>query len=199
MNTLSCLANKNKVKMLTQNLFYSSIIGRLVEFDDDENNSSTDTQLEKTGNSLYRRQPVVSPYCSFYQLKKSILNDLEELLNSRRTIASCPESYTELTQSLFVYGLKDVTANDIFDLSVISDLKTDIEQTIDMFETRLSQVTVELSSNSSPVDNNAIKEMALSNDIRFSINAMIDVTPIKEPVVFDTRFDLIKGNYTITM
>ena len=71
----------------------SSIIDRLIDL---EPNLSTDPQVSRSQ--------------SVSQLKASLRRDLEWLLNTRRNPDAAPDTYEELSQSLYNYGLPDVTS-----------------------------------------------------------------------------------------
>jgi type VI secretion system protein ImpF len=61
-----------------------------------------------------------------------------------------------------------------------------IERTISRFEPRLKNVTVQIEA---PGQN--------ARDLRFRITAMLVLEPITEPVIFDTYFDVGRGEYKI--
>ena len=65
-------------------------------------------------------------------------------------------------------------------------LRQVIERTISRFEPRLRNVNVQIEA----LGQNA-------RDIRFRITAMLVLEPITEPVIFDTYFDVSRGEYKI--
>lgn len=139
---------------------------------------------------LIDREPDVSaePVQEFSvgQIKDGVARDLENLLNTRRTIIPVPSSYREVSDSLFLYGLPDFTAQNPKSIPVRQHLRLEIEKTIARFEPRLKNVAVHMDS---PV--------GITGGLRFRINAVLVVDPIAEPVVFDTRYDLQRSKYSI--
>jgi len=121
----------------------------------------------------------------FRQIMSSVRRDLENLLNTRRFILSMPASFSELGNSLLVYGLPDFSSRNPTQVSVMDQLRLEIAKTIARFEPRLKNVNVTVGSAGS------------RRDLRFRISAVLVVDPISEPVVFDTNFDLNRGSYSI--
>jgi type VI secretion system protein ImpF len=122
----------------------------------------------------------------FRQVMASVRRDLENLLNTRRVIITPPVSFTEVTNSLFVYGLPDFSSRNPTRVSVMDQLRLEITKTIVRFESRLRNVNVVVDSTGS------------SRDLRFRISAVLVVDPISEPVVFNTDFDLNRSSYSIS-
>ena len=132
-------------------------------------------------------EPVQYRLLSIGQIKASVVRDLENLLNTRRYIFSPPIAYREVNNSLFVYGLRDFTAQSPKSVSVRQQLRQDVEKTISRFEPRLKNVTVHLET---PTE----KE----RNLRFRISGLLVVEPVAEPVTFDTYFDVNRGEYVIS-
>ncbi|MEA3546654.1 MAG: type VI secretion system baseplate subunit TssE [Thermodesulfobacteriota bacterium] len=139
---------------------------------------------------LIDQEPDVSaepaPEFSVGQIKDTVARDLENLLNTRRTIIPVSSSYREVSDSLVLYGLPDFTSSNPANVSVRSKLRLEIEKTITRFEPRLKNVAVHIDS-----------PAGTGRDLRFRINAVLVVDPIVEPVVFDTRYDLHRSKYSI--
>ena len=66
-------------------------------------------------------------------------------------------------------------------------IRQDIEKTIARFEPRLKNLTVQLET---PTQND--------RNFRFRITGVLVVEPIREPVSFDTYFDINRGEYRIS-
>ncbi len=132
-------------------------------------------------------EPVRQRSYTIAQIKASVVRDLENLLNTRRSILPVPAEYREVNNSLFVYGLGDFTAKNPRNPSVKQQLRSDIEKTISRFERRLKNVTVRIEAE----DKN-------ERNIRFRINGMLVADPVTEPVTFDTYFDINRGQYFIS-
>jgi type VI secretion system protein ImpF len=120
-------------------------------------------------------------------LKSAVIRDLENLLNTRRLILLPSTILREVNNSLWVYGLQDYTAQNPKSTSVRQHLRLEIEKTIRCFEPRLKNVAVKLE----------VSEQKERN-LRFRITALLVVEPIEEPVLFDTFFDISRGEYKIT-
>lgn len=132
-------------------------------------------------------EPVRFRFANISQIKASVVRDLENLLNTKRQIMVPPAAYKELNNSLFVYGLRDFTSQNPKSSSVMQQLRRDIEKTIVRFEPRLKNMNVEIEKNRTN-----------QSSIYFRITGLLVVEPIKEPVTFDTYFDINRGKYIIS-
>jgi len=133
------------------------------------------------------REPVQYRFLTIGQAKASVARDLENILNTKRTILVPPNSCKELNSSLFLYGLPDFTAQNPKSAMVRQFLRQQIEKTITRFEPRLRNIKVNF-------------EISMQNErtLGFRINGLLVVDPVTEPVTFDTYFDVIKGEYVIS-
>jgi len=132
-------------------------------------------------------EPVQYRLVSIGQIKASVIRDLENLLNTRRQILILPVEYSQVNDSLFVYGLQDFTSKNPGSPFVRQQLRQDIEKTISRFEPRLKNVSVHLETT---VQN--------KRNLRFRIKGLLVVEPVAEPVTFDTYFNVNKGEYIIS-
>jgi type VI secretion system protein ImpF len=98
-----------------------------------------------------------------------------------------PVEYSQVNDSLFVYGLQDFTSKNPGSPFVRQQLRLDIEKSISRFEPRLKNVTVHLETTAHNERN-----------LRFRIKGLLVVEPVAEPVTFDTYFDANKGEYIIS-
>ena len=133
------------------------------------------------------REPVRHRVLSINQIKASVIRDLENLLNARRQITPVPAEYREVSNSLFVYGLRDFTSEDPRSPSIKQQLRNDVEKTISRFDSRLRNVIVRLEASAQNERN-----------VRFRISGLLVVDPVTEPVTFDTFFDINRGEYVIS-
>ncbi len=124
---------------------------------------------------------------SVRRLKASLRRDLEWLLNTRRNPEEVPETYEELFRSLCNYGLPDVTSMALNSPRDRQRLLRHIEQTIEIFESRLAGVRVRA------VDNISSGPRIL----RFQIEALLKMDPAPEQVLFDTVLQLNSGEYQV--
>jgi type VI secretion system protein ImpF len=131
--------------------------------------------------------PPASRSQSVRQIKASLRRDLEWLLNTRRNPDEAPETYEELSRSLYNYGLPDVTSMALNSPRDRQRLLRHIEQTIEIFEPRLTGTRVRAvdTSGSSP------------RLLRFQIEALLKMDPAPEQILFDTVLQLNSGEYKI--
>jgi type VI secretion system protein ImpF len=113
------------------------------------------------------------------QLKNSVKNNLENLLNTRRRLTVWPEGLEELKQSLLTYGIPDFFGINMSTPEVRAALTKDIEETILYHEPRVLKVDVELTDNSERWD----------GTLKFRICVLLLASPEPEEVSFDTELD----------
>ena len=140
----------------------------------------TDTELKLGLDSLMSRAQSVR------QLKASLRHDLEWLLNTRRTPDEAPDSMAELQQSLFNYGLPDMSSLSINSTKDQARLSWLLESAIAIFEPRLEAVKVGME----PVAPG-------SRMLRFQIEGMLRMDPAPERISFDTVLELTSGSYQV--
>jgi type VI secretion system protein ImpF len=131
-------------------------------------------------NALTRAQSV-------RQLKVSLRRDLEWLLNSRRTPEAVNGEFQELEQSLYNFGLPDVTSLSWDSSRDRSRLARMIEQVLQTFEPRLSGVRV-VAVAAAP---------GAQHVMRFQIEGLLDMDPSPEHISFDTLLQLSSGEYQV--
>ena len=131
-------------------------------------------------NALTRAQSV-------RQLKVSLRRDLEWLLNSRRTPEAVNGEFQELEQSLYNFGLPDVTSLSWDSSRDRSRLARMIEQVLNTFEPRLSGVRV-VAVAAAP---------GAQHVMRFQIEGLLDMDPSPEHISFDTLLQLSSGEYQV--
>jgi len=125
---------------------------------------------------------------SVRQLKDSLRRDLEWLLNTRRNPEEAPETYQELSRSLYNYGLPDVTSMALNSPRDRQRLIREIERTIEIFEPRLDGARVR-----------ALEDNTSSGPriLRFQIEALLKMDPAPEQILFDTVLQLNTGEYQV--
>lgn len=119
-------------------------------------------------------------------VRHAVLRDVENLLNTRRSIVEPPESYHQVLNSLFTYGVEDFVAKNPKSPQVRQALKRTIQETVTRFEPRLRNVTVDFRT-----------DEEYSQNLRFSVRATLHADPIREPIYFDTWFSASRGEYKI--
>ncbi len=123
---------------------------------------------------------------SLADLKISIKRDLEWLLNTRHNGVEIAETLEELNESLAVYGLPDLTSLSVNSSTEQSRLAKSLENAIRIFEPRFINVKISLE----PIDNT-------DRQLKFRIEAHLDIEPIPEPVSFDTVLQVGSGEFAI--
>ena len=131
-------------------------------------------------------EPVQRRFATINQVRDAVVRDLENLLNTRRSIHPVPEVDGQVAASLFTYGVRDFISYSPRSPSVRQQIRQEIERVIVQFEPRLRNVSVRL-------DSSAGSERTL----RFRISALLVVDPVTAPVTFDTCFDINRGDYII--
>ena len=157
--------------------------------------SRTDHEIRLTPSILDRlldfepqmsQEPPRSQAQSLADLKKSVKRDLEWLLNTRHNPIEIPETLEELNESLAVYGLPDLTSLSVRNPNEQNRLAKAIETAIRVFEPRFINVKVSLE----PID-------STDRQLRFHIEAHLDIEPVPEPVSFDTVLQVGSGEFAI--
>jgi type VI secretion system protein ImpF len=124
---------------------------------------------------------------SVRQLKVSLRRDLEWLLNSRRTPEAVGSEFQELEQSLYNFGLPDVTSLSWDSSRDRGRLARMIEQVLHTFEPRLKSIRVVAAESSA----------GAQHVMRFQIEGMLDMDPSPEHISFDTLLQLSSGEYQV--
>lgn len=119
-------------------------------------------------------------------IRQALIRDLENLFNTRQTFEVPEEGFPEVISSVYGYGLRDFSSENPKSPFVRRRLRQEIEETIARFEPRLKNVTVRLDD-----PDEAYRTFS------FRITGILEVEPISEPVVFDTYFDVNRGEYVI--
>lgn len=146
-----------------------SVLDRLLDFDP---RSSTEAPKSQS--------------TSLAELKKSVKRDLEWLLNTRQNGIEIPETLEEVNESLAVYGLPDLTSLSARNPNEQNRLAKALETALRIFEPRFINVKVSLE----PIDNT-------DRQLRFRIEAHLDVEPAPEPISFDTVLSVGSGEFAV--
>lgn len=135
-----------------------------------------------------KQEPAPTRSQSVRLLKVSVRRDLEWLLNTRQSPDAAGDEYTELSKSLFNYGLPDFSSMSFDNPKDRARLLRHLENTIRIFEPRLESPRVV------PVQTDG----SLTNrTIRFQIEGLLKMDPAPEQVTFDTVLNLSSGEYQI--
>jgi type VI secretion system protein ImpF len=132
-------------------------------------------------------EPPLTRAQSVRQLKASLRRDLEWLLNTRRRPDAVDTEFKELEQSLFNYGLPDISSMSWDSARDRSRLTRMIEKTIGMFEPRVKRLKVVAADAGS----------GAKHVLRFQIEGLLDMDPAPEHISFDTVLQLSSGDIQI--
>ena len=119
--------------------------------------------------------------------REAVLRDVEWLLNTRRVAFPAPAALTELQQSVYHYGLADMTAISPRSPEARRQLLRQIEEVIAQFEPRLSNVRA----------SEAKSETFSGRHLRFLVQATLHVETETEPIVFDTVLEPASGRFSV--
>ncbi len=123
-------------------------------------------------------------------LKTSLCRDLQNLLNASRVLSVIPERYAALKTSLLNYGLPDLQSIEVREDHDLGHLCRLIEESIQAFEPRLQGVRVR------PVVD-ADDKKPIDRRVRFEIEAVLVVEPLREPVLFSSSLDIASGEFAV--
>lgn len=123
---------------------------------------------------------------SLRELKLAVRRDLEWLLNTRCT-TEVDENLEETRNSVAFYGLPDFTGMSAKNPAEQKRLSKVMESALQTFEPRFLDLKVTLE----PPSN-------LDRQLRFRIEARLDVEPTPEPIAFDTVLQLGSGDFVVT-
>ncbi len=123
---------------------------------------------------------------SLAELKTSVKRDLEWLLNTRHNGVEIAETLEELNHSMAIYGLPDLASLSVRNPEEQNRLSKSIENALRIFEPRFINVRVSLE----PVDNT-------DRQLKFRIEAHLDIEPVPEPISFDTVLQVGSGEFAV--
>jgi type VI secretion system protein ImpF len=132
------------------------------------------------------KDPPRSQRQSLAELKLSVKRDLEWLLNTRHNGIDIPETLEELNESLAVYGLPDLTSLSVTNPDEQARISKAIEAALRVFEPRFVNVRVGIE----PIN-------STDRQLRFRIEAHLDIEPVAEPISFDTVVQVGSGEFAI--
>lgn len=136
------------------------------------------------------RQPTDPPQSwdqSVRAMKEAVMRDVEWLLNTRRVIEAAPDAHPELQQSVYDFGLPDISSLNSDASTTRQFLLQQVEQAIRTFEPRF--IDVRVSEGEANVDG--------SRRIRFVIEALLRMDPNPEHVLFDTVLETVSGRFSV--
>ncbi|HEY3454188.1 MAG TPA: type VI secretion system baseplate subunit TssE [Bryobacteraceae bacterium] len=134
-----------------------------------------------------RTEAPITREKSVRMMRAAVQRDLEALLNTIRIAETVPETYTELRDSLWLYGLPDINSISLQNQQDEERLLRGLERAIQQFEPRLSRVRV-----------TSYDRILKSRQIvEFHVEAMLMIEPAPERIAFDTILEIGKGSYRV--
>ncbi|MGB7069391.1 MAG: type VI secretion system baseplate subunit TssE [Pyrinomonadaceae bacterium] len=124
---------------------------------------------------------------SLRELKQSVRRDLEWLFNTRCYLKSFDIDLEESQKSVAFYGLPDFTGLSVSSPTEQKRFTYELESAIRTFEPRFLDVDIKLEPISST-----------DRQLRFRIEARLDVEPTPEPISFDTVVQIGNGQFSVT-
>lgn len=146
-----------------------SVLDRLLDFD-----PKTTTESPKSRST------------SLADLRQAVRRDVEWLLNTRASIDPAGTDLREARKSVVCFGIPDFTGIVMSGAAEQKRLVASIENAIKTFEPRFLDPRVVLE----PINE-------LDRQLRFRIEARLDVDPAPVPVVFDSTLQSGAGGYTV--
>ncbi|MBT8340224.1 MAG: type VI secretion system baseplate subunit TssE [Desulfatitalea sp.] len=119
-------------------------------------------------------------------VRRAVLRDVENLLNTRRAVELGPDCTGYLKNSLYSYGIEDYTAKNPKNPQVRQALKHTIKEALTRFEPRLKNTEVTFNP-----------EEGSHHNLCFAVTATLHADPVREPITFDTWFSAGRGEYKI--
>lgn len=119
-------------------------------------------------------------------LRQAVRRDLEWLFNTRCFVDVEDDGLTEAKESVVYYGLPDFTGLSVQSEEQKGALVKSIRDAIRSFEPRFLDVKIILE----PIDN-------LDRQLRFRIEARLDIDPAPEPIVFDSVMQAGTGGFSV--
>lgn len=126
---------------------------------------------------------------SLRQFKSGVQRDLEWLLNTRRTPLPAAEEFEEVRNSLYHFGVPDITSmsRDSDDARV--RLRSQLDEALALFEPRLTNVRITM-----------VEQEGESHrrELRFIVEATLRLDPTPEQVMFDTVMHFSSGQIDVS-
>jgi type VI secretion system protein ImpF len=124
---------------------------------------------------------------SVERYKISVLRDLEWLLNTRRISEEAPRELEELQQSVYHFGLPDITSMSADASADRQRLAQRVKEVIRIHEPRLADVRVQI-----PEEKSGPTRL-----VRFVVEGTLRMEPNPEQVVFDTVLEIASGRFRV--
>lgn len=136
------------------------------------------------------REPAQRQTAVIAAIRAGLCRDVRDLLNARRFLSDAVERYPEVASSLANYGLPDLQSLEIREDHDLMALCRSIEETIRRFEPRLADVRVV------PRREEGVQR-PVDRRVRFDIEAVLVVEPLREPVLLTSALDVNSGEFDV--
>ena len=125
---------------------------------------------------------------SLRAFKAGVQRDLEWLLNTRRPTGEDIDALDEVRNSLFQFGMPDITSLSRDSLPARAQLLQQVEETLALFEPRLAQVRLSMAE---------VEGELQRRELRFIVEATLRLDPTPEQVMFDTVLHFASGQIDV--
>ena len=119
-------------------------------------------------------------------VKEAVLRDIEWLLNTRCISERPSVDYPELTDSVYCYGLPDITSKSSDSTQARNTVLQDVRECLQRFEPRLTAVRVTEAEGGSQ-----------SRQVRYNVEALLRMDMDVEPIYFHTVLDPVSGRFNV--
>ncbi|MGQ0646592.1 MAG: type VI secretion system baseplate subunit TssE [Gemmatimonadaceae bacterium] len=119
--------------------------------------------------------------------RASVERDVEALLNTRRTIVTAPEGFTQVPRSVYEFGLIDTTGITMGTKAGRERILASLRDAIERFEPRLAETRIRLVQ----------EDQTGAPQVRFVVEAILLMDRDRERVVFDTVLEVASGEYDV--
>lgn len=133
------------------------------------------------------RDPEISRSEAVEDFRLGVLRDLDWLLNSRRTMIPVGNAHPEVRDSVFNFGLPDLTSMSGDDPGTRKVLLAAVQEAIRVFEPRLEAPRVVLVE--APDETH--------RSLRFVIEGLLRLDPSPVRVAFDTVLEMGSGQFRV--
>ncbi len=130
---------------------------------------------------------IMSGY-SHDKMYKAVLSDLDDLLNTHRSVPVVGDQFDEVQTSIVCYGLPDLSSFQLTSTATRQAVGDAILQVITRFEPRLRDVQVSVLNPG---------EDLTEQTLRFRVEARLNVDPSPD-FAFDTILEIASGQYVVS-
>ena len=127
-------------------------------------------------------------YFSMHELRESVQHDLQNLLNTRVRFVSPDKQLKDVQDTVFNYGLPDLTSQQLTSEQGKQEFAAWIERTIKRYEPRFKSVEV------TPLD----KRETRGEGAVFRVEAVLYADPAPEDISFDSVIDPLTQTISVS-